>query len=212
MRILNFVIFILFYYNAEAYSQDSIPKFRWLRSGVVVGFASQNTFIKQESDYLYENKIVKFSNHFNWSRKRKHSWEILVEPSYYRSKHQMINYWFISHTVVNGDELRAKFMKPKSINEYVLNVGLVYRRYLNLNSSIYTTLNSGPMYIDTDTERLKKGFSFSDVISVGYNYKVKNVSFDAKFMFRHASNANLQMPNFGLNSSGFEIGSYYEFN
>jgi hypothetical protein len=135
-----------------------------------------------------------------------------VEPSYYRSKHQMINYWFISHTVVNGDELRAKFMKPKSINEYVLNVGLVYRRYLNLNSSVYATLNSGPMYIDTDTERLKKGFSFSDVISVGYNYKVKNVSFDAKFMFRHASNANLQMPNFGLNSSGFEIGSYYEFN
>ena len=138
---------------------------------------------------------------------KKHSWEILIEPSYYRSEHQMINYWFISHTVPNGNELRAKFMHLKTINEYVLNVGMVYRRYLNLNSSVYATLNSGPMYIDTDTERLKKGFAFSDILSVGYNYKMNKFSFDAKFMFRHASNANLQMPNYGLNSAGFEIGS-----
>lgn len=209
---LKYLIFINFLFSLFIYSQDSISKFKWLRSGVIIGYASQNTFIKQESDYTYESKVVKFSNHFNWSKKRKHSWEILVEPSYYRSKHQMINYWFISHTVEKGDELRNKFMQPKTINEYVLNVGLVYRRYLNLNSSVYATLNSGPMYIDTDTERLKKGFSFSDVISVGYNYKIKKISFDAKFMFRHASNANLQMPNYGLNSSGFEFGTYYELN
>ena len=209
---LKYLLVISLLISVFAYSQDSIPRFRWLRSGLVIGFASQNTFMKQEWDYTYESKIIKFSNHFNLSRKRKHSWEILVEPSYYRSKHQMINYWFISHTVPNDDELRAKFMPLKTINEYVLNVGMVYRRYLNLHSSVYATLNSGPMYIDTDTERLKKGFAFSDILSVGYNYKVRNISFDAKFMFRHASNANLQMPNFGLNSSGFEIGSYYEFN
>ena len=209
---LKYLLIINLLISVFAHSQDYIPKFKWLRSGLVFGHASQNTFIKQESDYRYESKIVKLSNHFNWSRKRKHSWEILVEPSYYQSKHQMINYWFISHTVVNAGELRAKFMQPKSINEYVLNVGIVYRRYLNFNSSLFATLNSGPMYIDTDTERLKKGFAFSDVLSVGYNYRIKKLSFDAKFMFRHASNANLQMPNFGLNSSGFEIGSYYEFN
>ena len=202
--IINLLVSVL------TYSQDSIPKFKWLRTGVVIGYASQNTFIKQESDYTYESKIVKFSNHFNWSKSKKHSWEILVEPSYYRSEHQMINYWFISHTVENGDELRAKYMQLKSINEYALHLGLVYRRFLNLKSSVYATLNTGPMYIDTDTERLKKGFSFSDVLSVGYNYRIKKLSFDAKFMFRHASNANLQKPNYGLNSSGFEIGTYYE--
>lgn len=209
---LKYLLIISLLISVFAYSQDSIPRFRWLRSGLVIGFASQNTFMKQEWDYTYESKIIKFSNHFNLSRKRKHSWEILVEPSYYRSKHQMINYWFISHTVPNGDELRAKFMPLKTINEYVLNVGMVYRRYLNLHSSVYATLNSGPMYIDTDTERLKKGFAFSDILSVGYNYKMKKISFDAKCMIRHASNANMQMPNFGLNSVGFEIGSYYEFN
>ncbi len=211
MRLKYFIIINLLI-SVFAYSQDSIPKFKWLRSGLVFGYASQNTFMNQEWDYTYESKIIKFSNHFNFSRKRNHSWEILVEPSYYRSKHQMINYWFISHTVENGDELRAKFMPLKSINEYVLNVGIVYRRYLNLHASVYATLNSGPMYIDTDTERLKKGFAFSDILSVGYNYRMKKISFDAKCMIRHASNANMQMPNFGLNSVGFEIGSYYEFN
>jgi hypothetical protein len=209
---LKYLLVICLCLSVFGYAQDSISKYKWLRTGLVFGYASQNTFLKQDSDYTYESKIIKFSNHFNWSRKRKHSWEILVEPSYYRSEHQLLNYWFISHTVPNGDELRAKFMPLKTINEYVLNVGVVYRRYLNLNSSVFATLNSGPMYIDTDTERLKKGFAFSDILSVGYNYKINKISFDAKCMIRHVSNANIQKPNYGLNSVGFEIGSYYEFN
>lgn len=210
MKIKYLILFSLFF-CFFAHSQDSIPKFKWLRTGIILGYGNHNRIIKQEHDYAYESSIVKFSNHFNWSRKRKHSWEILVEPSYYRSKHQMLNYWFISHTVENGDELRAKFMQPKTINEYVLNIGAVYRRYLTLHSSLYATLNTGPMYIDTDTERLKKGFAFSDVFSIGYNYKMKNISFDIKGMYRHASNANIQKPNFGLNAYGFEFGTYYEF-
>jgi hypothetical protein len=189
---LKFIVLFTFLFFILGYSQDTIPRYKWIRTGFVVGYASQNTFIRQEADYTYESKIVKFSNHFNFYRKNKNHFEILIEPSYYRSKHQMINYWFIPHTVENGDELREKFMKLKSINEYVL--------------------NTGPMYIDTDTERLKKGFAFSDVFSLGYNYKLNKVSFDAKCMFRHVSNANIQMPNFGLNSVGFEFGTYLELN
>lgn len=211
MRFYFFIIFNLFF-SISISAQEILPKFKWLRSGIVVGIASQNNLIKQEWDYTYETKIIKFSNHFSWSKKRKHSWEILIEPSYYRSNHQMINYWFISHTVPNGDALRAKYMQPKTINEYALNAGIIYRRFLNAQASVFATLNSGPMYIDTDTERLKKGFAFSDIISIGYNYKWKKISFDAKFMFRHASNANLQKPNYGLNAAGFEFGTFYEFN
>ncbi|WP_445712883.1 acyloxyacyl hydrolase [Flavobacterium sp.] len=211
MKLKFIYIFCLLFFGF-GYSQDSIPKYKWLRTGLVFGYASQNTFINQDSDYTYETKCIKFSNHFNISKKRKQSWEILIEPSYYRSKHQLLNYWFISHTVENGDELRAKFMPLKSMNEYVLNVGVVYRRYLNLNSSVFATLNSGPMYIDTDTERLKKGFAFSDILTFGYNYRLKNVSFDTKCVFRHVSNADLQKPNFGLNSVGFEFGTYFELN
>lgn len=209
---LKYLIFFNLLITSFNYGQDSIARYQWLRSGIVFGYAAQNTFIKQEPDYSYESKILKFSNHFNWAKSKKHSWEILIEPTYYQSKHQMINYWYISHTVTNGDELRLKYMKLKTINEFALNAGIVYRRFLNLKSSVYATLNSGPMYIDTDTERLKKGFAFSDVISVGYNYRMKKLSFDMKLIYRHVSNANLQKPNFGLNSAGFEFGTYYEVN
>lgn len=205
---LVFIFCLLFF--IFGFSQDSIPRYKWLRTGFTFGYASQNTFIKQDSDYTFESKIFKFSNHFRLHRSNKNHFEILIEPSYYRSQHQMINFWFISHTVENGDELRAKYMALKSINEYVLNVGIVYRRLLSSNSSVFAVLNTGPMYIDTDTERLKKGFAFSDILAVGYNFRYKNVSFDAKCMFRHVSNANLQTPNFGLNSVGFEFGSYFE--
>ena len=207
---LFFFILITCSFLVEA--QENMERKRgWLRTGIVYGFASQNTYLKQDSDYLYENNIFKLSGQYLWSKKRKHAWEILVEPSYYSSKHKMINYWFISHTVENGDELRAKFMPLKSINEYVLNLGIVYRRFLSNNSSLYALGNVGPMYIDTDTERLKKGFAFSDIFALGYNYKMNTLSFDVRSMIRHVSNANLQKPNFGLNSVGFEFGMYYEF-
>lgn len=204
--------FALLFNFLISFSQDTIPQKKILRVGFVYGFASQNTYIRQDSDYTYENNVFKISTHFNLYKNKNHGWELLIEPSYYKSKHQMINYWSISHTVVNGDELRANFMKLKSMNEYVLNLGVVYRYFLNQNLSLYALGNVGPMYIDTDTERLKKGFAFSDIFALGANYKINKISFDFRTMIRHVSNANLQKPNYGLNSVGFEFGTYYEFN
>ncbi|HJR99720.1 MAG TPA: acyloxyacyl hydrolase [Flavobacterium sp.] len=204
------IFFLLCFFTV--FSQENQSSKKWLRIGLIYGYSSQNTFIKQDSDYFYENNIFKVSSHFNLAKKGNHVWELLVEPSYYKSKHQLINYWFISHTVENGDELRARFMPLKSINEYVLNLGVTYRYYVNPKLSIYALGNVGPMYIDTETERLKKGFAFSDIFALGSNYKIDKMSFDLKCMIRHVSNANLQMPNFGFNAVGFEFGTYYEFN
>ena len=103
-------------------------------------------------------------------------------------------------------------MPFKSMNEYVLNLGVIYRYYFNSKTSVYGLANVGPMYIDTETERLQKGFAFSDIFALGSNYKFGRISLDVKCLFRHVSNANLQKPNFGYNAIGFELGTYYEFN
>ncbi|MVO10373.1 hypothetical protein GOQ30_14460 [Flavobacterium sp. TP390] len=210
MKFVFTAIFCSLYFIA--YSQEQTTEKKWLRIGLVSGYTSQDTFLKQDSDYLYENISYKISSHFNLSKKDNHTWELLVEPSYYRSRHQLFNYWFISHTVPNGDELRAKFMPFKSMNEYVLNLGVIYRYYFNSKTSVYGLANVGPMYIDTETERLQKGFAFSDIFGLGSNYKLGRISIDVKCLFRHVSNANLQKPNFGYNAIGFELGTYYEFN
>lgn len=207
--IIPHIVFLFFF--SESFSQSKEEKYTLLRSGFIYAIGTQNTFLKMDSDYLYEYSAYKLPFHFLWSKKDRHSWEILIEPSYYQSKHQLYNYWFISHLVANGDELRRKFMPLKNINEYVCNLGLMYRYYFKDNLSIYYLLNVGPMYIDTETERLAKGFAFSDIFGLGLNYKYNSYSFDLKSNYRHVSNANLQKPNYGLNSFGVEVGVYYEF-
>lgn len=207
-KILSFVFCFCF---ICVYSQKKEPSFKWLRTGFVYGFSSQNTFIKQDPDYRYESRSYKFSNHFHLSKKEKHSWEILVEPSYYSSKHESFNIWhkyFTSSS--NIDDERAKFLPLKHMNEYVLNLGMIYRRNLTKELSAYGIANIGPMYIDTDSERLKKGFAFSDIFALGLNYKYNHWSLDIKTMIRHVSNAETQYPNFGYNAIGFEFGTYYE--
>ena len=195
------------------FSQESVPPKKWLRMGLVYGYSSQNTYIRQDSDYTYESNVFKIPCHFNISTKNKHSWEMLVEPSYYHSQHESLNYWHKFYTSSsNANEFRNKYMRPKNMNEYVLNLGVLYRYKISAKSSIYCSGNTGPMYIDTDTERLKKGFAFSDIFALGANYKVDKLSFDVKCMIRHVSNLNFKYPNFGYNAVGFEFGTFYEFN
>ncbi|VXC23890.1 conserved hypothetical protein [Flavobacterium sp. 9AF] len=208
----NFTAIFLFL-SLMCFSQEQVKEKKWLRFGLIYGYSSQDSFVKQDSDYFYENTIYKISSHFNLLKNNKHTWELIVEPSYYRSKHEALNYWHEYFTSSeNATELRLKYMKLKQINEYVLNLGIIYRYYFNPKISVYGLANVGPMYIDTETERLHKGFAFSDILAVGTNYKLGKISLDLKCLFRHVSNANIQKPNFGYNALGFEIGTYYEFN
>jgi hypothetical protein len=61
-----------------------------------------------------------------------------------------------------------------------------------------------------DTERLKKGFAFSDILGFGFSYKQKNILFDLRMSLRHNSNANFYQPNDGHNSVGIESGISFQ--
>lgn len=203
-------VFLLFHFFT-VFSQENKQQKKWLRIGVVYGFSSQERFIRQDSDYFYESNIFKISSQLQLRKKNRHTWELLIEPSYYQSKHESLNYWHEFYTSSDiADELRARFMVLKPINEYVLNLGLIYRYYLKEDWSCYALGNVGPMYIDTETERLKKGFAFSDIFALGTNLKLNRISLDGRVMIRHVSNANIQMPNYGFNAFGFEFGVFYE--
>ena len=62
------------------------------------------------------------------------------------------------------------------------------------------------MITDTETERLSKGFAFSDVLALGFSLKVDKVIFDVRPSLRHVSNAQLQSSNAGFNTSNIEFG------
>jgi hypothetical protein len=62
------------------------------------------------------------------------------------------------------------------------------------------------MFIDTETERLSKGFAFSDVLALGVTFKIDKIVLDIRPSLRHISNAGLQGSNAGFNTSNVEFG------
>ena len=68
------------------------------------------------------------------------------------------------------------------------------------------TLGLGAGYISLESERLAKGFTFIENVSVGIAYTNKKSEFYFGTTVGHVSNFNIQKPNSGYNILGFELG------
>jgi hypothetical protein len=84
----------------------------------------------------------------------------------------------------------------------------VFRYRSDKKMSFFMMGSVGPMISDTQTERLAKGFAFSDIIAAGVTYKTGKVMFEVRPGLRHVSNANLQFPNCGHNSTNIDFGLF----
>ncbi|MEN8139138.1 MAG: acyloxyacyl hydrolase [Bacteroidota bacterium] len=107
-------------------------------------------------------------------------------------------------------EQREEFTEKRKYREYALNLGLTFRHKTYRNLSTYAMGSVGPMYSNTGSERLKEGFAFSDIFAIGFSYNIKSFLIDLRFSIRHVSNADLQWPNIGHNSSNLEFGFMYQ--
>jgi hypothetical protein len=194
---------------------------------VPYAFAQQNKdVIRIGFDFLAGNQLIFPFNDINYShtqkgyrlqinyllRNGKFSYELQIEPSYYKAEHRMLNPDFILPTGgVDYMAERVMFMKERTINEYALNIGLVTRYNFNKNFSSYLLLSTGPMYTDKETERLAQGFAFSNLISLGLGYSTGRLRFQFGPGIRHVSNANTHFPNGGHNSSTLDGGVTFLF-
>jgi hypothetical protein len=97
--------------------------------------------------------------------------------------------------------------------EYGVNLGI--RNYIKISEKLYLyqMLGSGPHYMSAHLDRQANGFIFSDNLAIGsfINFPVfkehKDVSFlNIQFGIRHISNANLELPNRGINSYNIMLG------
>lgn len=118
----------------------------------------------------------------------------------------MLNFYFVKPEEPNFQELRDRYTQLKDIREYILHVGFLVRKPLSKQFSIYMVGSVGPMITDTQTERLSKGFAFSDVFGLGISYKIKEVTLDFRPNLRHNSNAGIQNSNAGFNTLNYEFG------
>ena len=208
------IYFIVWFYMALAlkgYAQNMTEEKAW-KLGLNYGQASQNRFPLDNRNYIYNNTYFKAQINYTFLKKHKLSYELHIEPSIYFSTHRLLNEDFITPDNY-PDYLRQRevFTQERTFNEYVINLGLIVRYEVFQDFSTYAIGSVGPMISGAETERLKKGFAFSDIIGLGLSYQVRKVLLDLRTTLRHNSNANLFKPNFGHNSFGVEYGMVYSF-
>ena len=88
-------------------------------------------------------------------------------------------------------------------------IGVGLQQVFNLTPKFkpFLRLVVGPHYINTHTSLQHTGFLFSDNAVAGFYYFLTDkIALQAQFRARHLSNANLALPNHGINTSNFLAG------
>jgi hypothetical protein len=164
------------------------------RFGFALGYGTQGAGPVANRNYLHQTALYKLLANRPLAASRAFSLELQLEPFLGVSHHRLRNPYF-----VDAGATRARFTKGETYPELGVDVGLVGRWAVTSRLSLFALAGVGPMYGDAATERLARGFAFSDVVSVGVGYRWNGVLLEVRPGFRHVSNAYLQLPNSGHN-------------
>ena len=194
-----FLLIISGMMNLPSYAQDNQQRIKF---GLSYGIGTQQIFPYNSRDYIYNvsgyriqvNRTIKIRGAFTF--------ELQFEPGIYIAKHRLLNEFFVQPKDL---EQREIFTREKTITEYVLNTGFQVRYRISQALSLFLLGGVGPMFSDTETERLARGFAFSDVVAVGIAYRSGKFMFELRPGLRHVSNADLKYPNCGHNSSNIDF-------
>ncbi|MGA9638680.1 acyloxyacyl hydrolase [Flavobacterium sp.] len=165
----------------------------------------------ENSNYSFTNKYYKIEIDYLLKKYTSISFEIVVQPEINFGTHQLLNFYFVQPEEADYEAKRAEFTQLKNFNQYILNVGFLARKKLFKQLTIFALASVGPMISDVETERLSKGFAFSDVFTLGLSYSFKRIRLDISPSVRHVSNAGLQYSNAGFNTKNIEFGLVHEF-
>lgn len=182
--------------------EDKQPFATW---GVFYGFGQE---IKN-SNYTFTNNYYKIQLLYRIKTAENYQLDLLVQPEMNFATHQLLNSYFIKPDGANYAQQIATYTQLKDIREYVLSLGMLIRRPVTESFSVYLLGSVGPLITDTETERLSKGFAFSNVVGPGFSLQQGKTIFDIRFNLRHVSNARLQPKNSGYNTINVEFGISY---
>jgi len=171
----------------------------------VLGFAYGMGNELKNKDYTYTNRFYKIHLGYTFKTAKHFSYELVVQPEINFGTHQLLNEYFVQPDEPDYEALREEYTKLKDVRDYILNLGIIVRAPVSKGVSIYVLGSIGPMITDTETERLSKGFAFSDVIALGVSLKIDKVYFDFRPSLRHVSNAGFQGSNAGFNTKNIEF-------
>lgn len=174
--------------------------------GVLFSNAKQNNLFFFDKDYDYKTNVYKFQ--LFYPIKRGGNWDVnlILQPQFQKAQHQLLNEQFITPDEENFEFLREKFTQKKDISLYAFEVGFQLRKTIIKNIFFEATLGLGAGYISLESERLAKGFTFIENLSLGLAHKINKSEIFLATTVGHVSNFNIQKPNSGYNILGFELG------
>lgn len=199
-----FIIFLLFYSlvsSQEIQIKPSVKKIGFLYSS-----AKQNNILFFDKDYDYKTNVYKFQLFYELRKGKKWDVNLIVQPQYQMAQHQLLNEQFITPDEENFEFLREKFTQKKDISLYAFELGFQLRKTLIKNIAFEATLGLGAGYISLESERLAKGFTFIENVSLGLAHTRNSTEVFLATTVGHVSNFNIQKPNSGYNILGFELG------
>ena len=199
------LIFMLFFYSLVN-SQEKKINSSLNKVGFLFSSAKQNNILFFDKDYDYKTNVYKFQ--LFYPIKKGESWDIniILQPQFQKAQHQLLNEQFITPDEENFEFLREKFIQKKDISLYAFEVALQLRKSIIKNISFEATLGLGAGYISLESERLAKGFTFIENVSLGFAHMINKSEFFLATTVGHVSNFNIQKPNSGYNILGFELG------
>lgn len=182
-----------------------------IKLGFAYGVGSQNKFPFNLEDYTHTVDFYKILINYSLKQKGRWSFELQIEPGINIAEHQLLNKWYVRESEWdNYLELRDLFTQKRTITEYVLNLGFLVRYTIYKDLSAYAIGSVGPMISDKPTERLAKGYAFSDVFGLGLSYSINKVQFNIRGSVRHTSNLKFKKPNSGHNTTNIEFGALFQ--
>jgi hypothetical protein len=196
---------MLFFYSLVN-SQEKKINSSLNKIGFLYSSAKQNNILFFDKDYDYKTNVYKFQLFYSIQNGENWDVNLILQPQFQKAQHQLLNEQFITPDEEDFEFLREKFTQKKDISLYAFEVGLQLRKSVVKNISFEATLGLGAGYISLESERLAKGFTFIENVSLGLAHKINKSEFYLATTVGHVSNFNIQKPNSGYNILGFELG------
>lgn len=196
---------------SKSFGQKSTKSFfSPTKYGIQLSQGNENNFLFDDADYFYRTNTIKGQLYFPITNWKSIDVSLVVMPQIQFVQHQLYNEYFVTPQEENYLEKRARFTKLKNLSITAIEFSLEAKKQLFKKVSIFLQAGLGLSYIDTETERLAKGFTFIENGILGFDFQMNSkLSIQLFSGVGHVSNFNFQHPNSGYNIFNTGFGFQY---
>lgn len=198
---------------STSYGQKSKKSFLFspFKFGVQFVQGNENNFMFDDLDYFYRSNTIKGQLFYPLTNFKSIEVSLLIQPQIQFIQHQLYNEQFVRPSENNYLIKRQQFTKLKNLSISALEFSLEAKQKVFKSFSVYLQVGLGLAYIDTETERLAKGFTFIENGTLGFDIQLNSKTSIQLFGgLGHVSNFNFTMPNSGYNVMNTGIGIIFQ--